>query len=857
MTRLTALNLSCAVGALVLTLPGAVHAQVQPQSTTDDDQSTPDGERQDQTETPTQPGDRDGRAVIEERGITVTGTRFADVLSQPQSKSIIDAEDRNLAGIGNIRTVIDTQPGINYTAEFGLNVRGIGRQTGQSVLGQENTVVQYVDGFINLVPTNIAESTLFGGNIQFLRGPSGTTYGRNGIAGAVNLLSRAPTPTYTGEVEAGFGRAGYTDIGANVAGPITDNLGFRVGLQRFDIPSIQKNLGRALDTSDRAGFAQDNLYVEFQLAWRLRNFHIRNRFTHFEYDNQPGYPTLTAYNVGTPATATAAATGVFGGLSPNPQFQYSGPVPSQPYQINVDFAGYDRLRNNLQDIVNADLDLGFGTLYYVGGYQQFVSSGMSDRDLTSRASYNPFTPGANGIPIAPVFAPGTIVPTDYRTQYRNDDYHWSQELRFEGKRGGQLDYVLGFYYFNQHADESFAQTIPGATAVLTTPQTSVTDPTPGAPNPDRAEFAQRNIYDIRSTAVFGNFTYDLTPELRFDGGLRYTWDEKEATNTFRYVFYYPPLFAADVSPAVSSANPFRRDQGLSGRAAIAYRPTPGSQIYLSYQRGYQSSAFTLGQGLAPNNIADKEHLDVYEVGGNATVGRFRFDGSAFYQNFFGQQIPITSLQAGAPLPNGQLPLIPFQRFTNAALSRVYGAEAQLTWRPASERSNIVASYTYLHPTFRNFCPTSVGQPVCGAVDVAELPAAAGAPPNPLAGLPQNLSGNEIPRTPRHKASLYGYYGIDLGGAGWLYPGGSIAYQSSFRTAPFDADRYRVDGRTIVGVTLTYRSPGDHLDVTGSVLNVFRTRYTDNGSVSLVGNVLNQTTTYGQDQYWTVTARYRF
>lgn len=111
------------------------------------------------------------RDIVEERGIVVTGSRFQKVLDAPQSAAVITAEDRNLAGVGNTRQLLDVQPGFNFTEAFGINVRGVGRQTPQTLLGQENAVIQYVDGFINLVPFNIAESTLFGGNVEFLRGP--------------------------------------------------------------------------------------------------------------------------------------------------------------------------------------------------------------------------------------------------------------------------------------------------------------------------------------------------------------------------------------------------------------------------------------------------------------------------------------------------------------------------------------------------------------------------------------------------------------------------------------------------------------------------------------------------------------
>lgn len=352
----------------------------------------------------TQTNDGVDHVRVEERDIVVKGSRFNSVLAQPQSKSIISAEERNLAGVGNVRQLIQVQPGFNFTDAFGLNVRGVGRQTEQTLLGQENTVIQYVDGFINLVPSNIAESTLFGGNVQFIRGPGGTTYGRNSLAGSANLVSRSPTKEFTGQAVAGGGRAGYYDVGVNLAGPITDTLGFRLGAERIAAPTVQHNLGSAKD----AGFATRSLYIEFQLEWRFRGFHIRTRNTTFSYDNHPFYPGRDRYATGTPATATAAATRVFGGLAPNPQFGYSGPIPSGPNEINVDYRGFDRLRNNYQNITNADLDLGFATLYYVGGYQQFRSTGSADLDQTSRSSYDPYAAGPTGSPIAPIFAASTL-----------------------------------------------------------------------------------------------------------------------------------------------------------------------------------------------------------------------------------------------------------------------------------------------------------------------------------------------------------------------------------------------------------------------------------------------------------------
>ena len=824
------LHISCAISGLVLS--GAASAQTATES-----QAGPSTEKGVDADTEVDEAEDNNKVVVEEREITVTGSRFQDLLDKPQPKAIISAEDRNLAGVNSADELLRAQAGFYVTSDFGVNVRGIGRQTAQTLLGQENTVIQYIDNFIGLVPANIEESTLFGGNVTFVRGPAGTTYGRNAIAGAINVLSRAPTADFTAQAVAGTGRAGAYNFGINVSGPITSNLGFRAGMQRFKGPSIF----RAVGGQKGAGFATDNTYFEFQLDWNVGNLHVRNRATHFTYDNQPGYATLSRYNNGLNGNLNPT----FGDLSPNPAFGYNGPVPSEPYTTNVNVVGYDRLRGNFQNVLNADLDLGFATLFYTGGVQTYKSTGQSDRDLTSRTSYD-------GDTVAPgTFAPGTQVPTDYRTNYLNDNYFWSQELRLVGN-GDKLDWVLGGYYFHQDFDEQYWENIANATDQILTPIVGTPGIVPG-PNPRRSTYEQRNLYKIKSTAVFGNVTYDFTPEIRFDGGLRYTMDEKEALTNFKFIYYYPPFYAADFSPLIHSANPARDDNGLSGRAAIAWRPNVGDQLYLSYARGYQSSAFTLGQGVPgpdpanPRNIADKEFLDVYELGGNFTSGRVRFDGSIFYQIFHDQQIPISTRGIFVG-PGGPAPGPVFTRFENAKKTEIYGAEAQMSWRP-TDYSNIVASYTYLHGEFKDFCPTIPDSTTCGVVDIFEAPALQ---------LPENLSGNILPRAPKHKASVYGYYGVDLGGAGRLYPGGSVYYQSSFYTSPFTKDNHKVNGRAVVNATLTYRTADERLDITAVVSNLFKKRYADSAVLNTFGTgVVSQSLYYAADRYWTLTARYRF
>ena len=90
------------------------------------------------------------------------------------------------------------------------------------------------------------------------------------------------------------------------------------------------------------------------------------------------------------------------------------------------------------------------------------------------------------------FAPGTIVPTAYRSNYSNDDNFWSQEGRIESKTGHRLGWVAGVYYFQQDYNETYWENIPGAGAVLANPiQGGQCGPALAAPNPNKSTFAQQ------------------------------------------------------------------------------------------------------------------------------------------------------------------------------------------------------------------------------------------------------------------------------------------------------------------------------------------------------------------------------
>jgi len=759
--------------------------------------------------------------ILEE--VIVTVQKHEELADKPIAVTEFNAEQRNLIGAATLAQMVDLTPGVSLN-NFGLSIRGVGRGQVGTNLGSANSVAAYVNGFYNFDPNVIGENTLIGGNVQFLRGPQGTRYGRDAIGGAANLISRKPTDTFTGESLLGYGRYNWYTAGATVSGPINDRYKFRVGVQHFhQLDRTQKNVN---DTN--AGFNLNNLYLEGQLEGDVTdNLHFLLRSTTFQYDNGPGY-TAPARYVPLPGQPQTTFQGA---LVPNAFFGYTKAPPSSPRVIDVDFEGQDKLEDNQVHILNADYNLGRTTLYYVGGYAEFQARGNSDLDNSSRRSYT-----AMGVPGV---ADGTVISTFQTNNYNNTNSYYSHELRLEGNDTSTLEWNVGLYYLATDYNERFFQSLPDV-AALKPPPVGVTDGPLAAPNPERAFFSQFNQQRETSKAVFGQATYYFNPQWDLTLGLRYTEDDRLARTNFRFVYYDPrivgPSQALDVTPALHSVSPRADDSGKTGRLALQYKPTDSTTLYTSLSRGYKASGFSLGTAVT-NNVAKPEQLNAYELGVKQSLGR-KLNGSlaVFYYDYNDLQIQLT----------GQNDLgVPTLMYTNGQ-ARTYGAELQTTWTPV-DALNLSLTYTYLNAQYSDdLLAFDSNNPTPGNLT----------PPPGTQPMFQNLNGKQLPRTPTSKASLAGYYAWNMA-PGSIYLGGSVSYTGVMFTQPFNGDLYRLDSNVLTNLSLTWRAADNRYDVVLACSNLTDEVYpvAINISSRAFGNAKQEI--LGAPRFYSVQTRIRF
>lgn len=776
----------------------------------------------------------DGKLELEE--VIVTTTKYQeDIAEQPVSVTEFNAEQRNFTAITSAIDMYRLTPGVELSDQ-GVTIRGIGRNTPTSSLGTTEPVAYYINGFYLPDSGVIGENTLIGGNVQILRGPQGTRYGTNAIGGAANLISRRPTDEFRGEALVGYGRYDWNTQGFTISGPLSDNYGARASVQRIaQADRSQKNIGPV-----EAGFKSENLYAELQLDGQVTDdLHFLLRSSTFSYDNARGYTAPAVYNNAAPFQGSSI---------PNVTYNYTKQPPQEPRVIDVNVEGYDKMRDNQVHILNADWNLGAATLYYVGGYQAFVTEGSGDYDGTSRIGYT--TGPAN---------PGGTVPNDLFIStsivdhYLSDDERYSHELRLEGNASEDFEWNLGLYYSKAHYDHAYQIGNPDqlqlATPVYRFYGGAVQSGAPIAANPDRDTYRQHNLLDTESRAVFGQATYAFTDKLQLTAGARYTEDENAGTTDF-YNFYWDTLAVGDVTSLIHGAHTTVKDEEVTGRIAADYQMTDTANFYLSVARGSKPSSVSLDNVLPDpaqggrNNIADPEHLNAYELGWKQSVGSDFFGTAAlFFNDYRDMQIPLTVYQ---PNPISGLAGIAATSYENVD-AEIYGVELEGTWTPTPDLW-VRANYTYTHSEY-----TAVPGLL---VDSADPTIPNPAPPPATVPKEQNIVGNQLARLPVHKASLAGYYSFNFV-PGSLILGGYVYYAGERYWSFFNTDTWKMSDYTVVNASATWRAPNNRYEINANCSNLLDDDYVTGIGVTGPDLGLARTDYLGGARFYNLQVRVRF
>ncbi|WP_231759727.1 TonB-dependent receptor [Microbulbifer elongatus] len=241
--------------------------------------------------------------AIEEVVVT-SQLRASSQLDTPTSVSVLDAAAIETRGASNLEQLLNLAPNVNFSSGASrgrfVQIRGIGERS-QFIDPVNPSVGLIVDG-IDFTGLGLAASTLDMQQVEILRGPQGTVYGANALAGLVSMTSNAPTAEHTGKISAEAARYGAHTVSAITSGPLSEQLSYRFAVQNQQSDGYVYN--RYLDRKDTNNIdetvargklryqASDDLQLDFTLFY----LDADNGYDAFSFDNsrttqsdQPGH----------------------------------------------------------------------------------------------------------------------------------------------------------------------------------------------------------------------------------------------------------------------------------------------------------------------------------------------------------------------------------------------------------------------------------------------------------------------------------------------------------------------------------------------------------------------------------------
>ncbi len=230
------------------------------------------------------------REVIEE--IVVTAEfRDSGVSKLPASVSVVKPNDRGTV-VNHLEEVLARIPNVNFASGASrgryVQVRGIGER-GQFSEPLNSSVGLIVDG-VDLSGIGGAATLFDVQQVEVLRGPQGTLYGANALAGLINVVTPDPTREHTASLRLDAGDYGALGIGGVLSGPLSENVGYRVSAQQYEDDGFMDNrfLGRDdTDNHDEATYRGKFVWQGDRADWALviGRVDIDNGYDAFSLDN--------------------------------------------------------------------------------------------------------------------------------------------------------------------------------------------------------------------------------------------------------------------------------------------------------------------------------------------------------------------------------------------------------------------------------------------------------------------------------------------------------------------------------------------------------------------------------------------
>lgn len=228
--------------------------------------------------------------------IVTADLRNSSELRLPASVSVLDSDTIAKRAAQHVEDLLNVAPNVNFSSGASrtrfIQIRGVGERS-QFVDPVNPSVGMVIDGidFSGIGGAGLLHDI---GQVEVLRGPQGTRFGANGMAGLLVLVSERPTDEFEGRITTEYANYDSWRVGGMISGPLADNLKGRVSVSQYQSDGFQRN--RFLGRDDTGDF--DEFSARARFDWQVSDtFNLDLSVIHLDIDN--GYDAFSLDNTRT------------------------------------------------------------------------------------------------------------------------------------------------------------------------------------------------------------------------------------------------------------------------------------------------------------------------------------------------------------------------------------------------------------------------------------------------------------------------------------------------------------------------------------------------------------------------------
>ncbi|MBL0735366.1 TonB-dependent receptor [Flavobacterium sp. GN10] len=729
--------------------------------------------------------------------------RIEKVQDVPIAVSVVTGKQAEAAGAFNVNRIKELVPSVQlYSSNprnTGINIRSLGSPFGLTNDGIDPGVGFYVDGVYYARPAATTLDFIDVEQIEVLRGPQGSLFGKNTTSGAFNITSRKPSFTTGADFELSYGNYAFLQAKASITGALGKKVAGRLSFSGTQRDGLIDNIatGRPTNTLNNQGFRG-------QLLWTP----TENTNITFAGDLTTQRPDGYAQVVAGVAPTQRAAYRQFDAIIKDLNYQ----LPSlNAFDRKIDHDTPWRSGQDLGGVsLNIDTKIGGGTLTSTTAWRFWNWDPSNDRDFT-------------GLQVLA------------KSQNPTRQTQITQEVRYAGQLTSKISGVAGVFFIDQTSQTDGTEESGNAQWRFSQSSTSPLWKTPGL----FEGYGIKTDARIRasSAAVFGQLDWAVTERFHILPGLRYNFDKKDASysrKTYGGLQTTDPALLA-LKKSVYSDQAFDSDTDntdFSGNLTLTYKASDKINAYATYAKSYKPVGVNVaglptnaaGQPLTELAVVKPEKVNHYEIG----VKTSPFKNSIFNLTFFNTDIKDfqTNVQAAELGVNrGYL--------ANADKVRVRGAELDASF-VINSHVTINGAATYTDGKYVKFTNAPLPLEETGA---------------PVAF--KDVSGTELPGASRWAGSLGGELSDNakfFGNAGKIFFAADGYARSEFSSSPSASKYLVVQGYAIFNARLGFRaSQGLSIQIWGR--NLFNKDYYEQllpagGNTGQYAGVLGDQRTYG-------------